>query len=63
MTWVNNWFACSECGEPIDYKRKGEDGYYYGKCARCGHMVKLFVDYDGRRDNTWAMETKNQKNC
>lgn len=41
---VSNWFACSECGEPTDYKRKGDDGYYYGHCKKCGKVVRLYVD-------------------
>lgn len=57
MTWTSNWWACAECGEPTSYKRKGEDGYYYGRCRNCGHMVKLFVDYDGRRrDEAWEQQ-------
>ena len=63
MTWTTNWFACSECGEPTKYLRKGEDGYYYGKCRRCKSTVKLIVDYDGRqRNEAWPTETTNSKN-
>lgn len=46
---IHNWFACSECLTPTNY-RKTNEGVHFGRCSKCKRLVKLTVAHDGGED-------------